>query len=278
MRTMMQTRKNRNPSEHMKFSFRQEGETIELYVYDDITKGGYDWWEDKQIEGTVDQVRNLLEENPDAKRMNIYINSNGGDVFECYAIMSMLERHKSYKTAYIDGLAASAASLLPMACNKIVMAPYASLMIHNMWTFTWGDANALREMADTLDKLMESNRAKYMERFRGTEDELKAMMDAETFLSAKDAMELGLCDEIAQKNGDDIENPDEDDDVDHKDESDEEEAPDDSESEADGGETSADDEGEADAESDEDESQEDEDEKKQKSRVSFFEKFKNKGD
>ena len=272
MKSMMQTRKNRNPSEHMKFSFRQEGDTIDFYVYDDIAKSGYDWWTDKEEVGTVDQVRELLENNPDAKRMNIYINSNGGDVFECYAVMSILERHKSYKTAYIDGLAASAASLLPMACNKIVMASYASIMIHNMWTMTWGDANALREMADTLDKLMESNRAKYMERFKGTEAELKAMMDAETYLSAKECLELGLCDEIAQRNGDDIEDPDEDEDVDHIDDDSNDETNKDEDDKVDEGETSTEDSDDMVDDSDDDSDDED---KKQKSNVSFFEIFKN---
>lgn len=256
----------------MKFAFNQKGDTVELYIYDDITEGGVDLWTGKKIEGTSEQLRSLLEKNKDAKRMNIFINSNGGDVFECYAVMSLLERFKAYKTAYIDGLAASAASLLPMACDKIVMASYSSVMIHNMWTFCMGNANDLRAMADTLDKLMESNRAKYMERFKGTEEELIAMMDAETFLSAKDCFALGLCDEIAQKNGDDIEDPDEDEDVDHIDDDSNDESNKEDENKEDEGETSTED---SDDKGDESSDDSDEEDKKQKSNVSFFEIFKN---
>ena len=190
------------------FSFRQQGETLELYIYDEIKSDNdkeFNWntWSYDDPEVSAKKVREILESNGNAKALDIYVNSKGGDVFEAYAMASMIQRFAGYKTCYIDGMAASAASLIPMVCDKVVMASYASMLIHNMWTVACGNAKELRETADMLDELMKSNRQLYLSRFNAGEDKLIELMDAETWLSADEAKAYGLVDEITSKKADD---------------------------------------------------------------------------
>lgn len=198
------------------FSFRQQGETLELYIYDEIKSDKdkeFNWstWSYDDPEVSAKKVREILESNGNAKALDIYVNSNGGDVFEAYAMASMIQRFAGYKTCYIDGMAASAASLIPMVCDKVVMASYASILIHNMWTVACGNAKELRETADMLDDLMKSNRQLYLSRFNAGEEKLIELMDAETWLSAEEAKAYGLVDEITSKKAEDPGNEDEDD-------------------------------------------------------------------
>lgn len=184
------------------FSFRQSGETLELYIYDEIKSDKeFNWetWSYDEPEVSAKKVREILESNGNAKALDIYVNSNGGDVFEAYAMASLIKRFSGYKTCYIDGMAASAASLIPMVCDKVVMASYASILIHNMWTVACGNAKELRETADMLDDLMKSNRQLYLSRFNAGEDKLIELMDNETWLSADEAKAYGLVDEITSK-------------------------------------------------------------------------------
>ena len=188
------------------FSFRQSGETLELYIYDEIKSDKdkeFNWetWSYDEPEVSAKKVREILESNGNAKALDIYVNSNGGDVFEAYAMASMIQRFAGYKTCYIDGMAASAASLIPMVCDKVVMASYASILIHNMWTVACGNAKELRETADMLDDLMKSNRQLYLSRFNAGEDKLIELMDAETWMNAKEAVKLGFADEILFRDG-----------------------------------------------------------------------------
>lgn len=199
------------------FSFRQSGETLELYIYDEIKSDKdkeFNWntWSYDDPEVSAKKVREILESNSNAKALDIYVNSKGGDVFEAYAMASMIQRFAGYKTCYIDGMAASAASLIPMVCDKVVMASYASILIHNMWTITCGNAKELRETADMLDDLMKSNRQLYLSRFNAGEDKLIELMDNETWLSADEAKAYGLVDEITSKKAEEPENEDEDND------------------------------------------------------------------
>lgn len=179
----------------LKLSFKMAGDVISLFIYDEIYDGR-NWEKGKLNESSADSIRQILEDNSNAKALNIYISSNGGDVFEAYKMISILQRFKGYKTAYIDGLAASAASLIPLVCDKIIMAKYSTLMIHNAWTFAIGNSNELRQIADQMDKIMEGNRQLYMERFNESEDKLIELLNAETFLTAQECLKYGLCDQI----------------------------------------------------------------------------------
>ena len=120
---------------HKKFwSFKALDETTgELLLYGEISD--ISWWGD---EVTPKQFKEDLDALGDIDVLNVYINSPGGDVFAGQAIYSMLKRHKAQVKVYIDGLAASIASLVAMAGDKVIMPANAMMMIHNPWTWCWG--------------------------------------------------------------------------------------------------------------------------------------------
>ena len=101
--------------------------------------------------------------------------------------------------AYVDGFAYSIASIILQAADRRVMGLGTSLLIHNMWLAVAGNAEDLRKAADDLDVLMESNRQIYMEKVNITEDELIEMLNAETYLTPQQAVEMGFADEVNSK-------------------------------------------------------------------------------
>lgn len=184
-----------------RMGFKQAaGDSLDVYLYGHIEPSYYDYWEGVEVEGNSSDYfkRILFDENPHAKQINLFINSGGGDVFEGTAMANMLRRHPAKVTAVIDGFACSIASVIAMAADDVYMPNNASMMIHNMWTWTVGNALELRKMADDLDKLMEANRTIYLDKAgdKLTEEELIAMLDAETWLTAKECVDLGFCDEL----------------------------------------------------------------------------------
>jgi ATP-dependent Clp protease protease subunit len=128
--------------------------------------------------------------------ITVRINSGGGDVFAGVAIHSMLKRHQANVTVYIDGLAASIASIIAMAGDKVIMPKGSMMMIHNPWSFTGGDANDFRKMADTLDAIRDSMIPIYADKTGMTSEEIIALLDAETWLSAEEAVEMGFATEV----------------------------------------------------------------------------------
>lgn len=117
-----------------------------VYLYGTI---GQDWWGEGNSALQFAQDLDTLA----PRDIELRVNSEGGDVFEGYAIYSALNRYPGRVTAFVDGLAASAASFLIMAANEVVMGQASFLMIHNAWTITWGNASELREVADRLDAI-----------------------------------------------------------------------------------------------------------------------------
>lgn len=182
------------------YRFEQKGTVHKLYIYDNVTAyGEFNWetWEYDESETSANYFRKQLEEIPEAGNIELHINSNGGDVKEGIAIYNMLKQHKANKTCFVDGFAYSIASVICMACDKIIMGLGTSMLIHNMAAYVYGNATQLRKMADDLDVLMESNRKIYMERAKNlTEEQLADMMDRETFLTPEQCLEYGFCDEI----------------------------------------------------------------------------------
>lgn len=184
----------------LKYDFRQQApETLDIYLYSDVEPAYTDWWTgERQDEGSTEAFRRQLDEHPDAKRINLYVNSYGGDVKEGYGIYAILKRHAAKKVAYVDGIAASIASIICMAADEVVMYKNSVMIIHNMGMGVFGNANELRKAADDLDKMMEGNRQIYLDKAgdKLTEEQLTEMLDAETTLSAADALAYGLCDVI----------------------------------------------------------------------------------
>lgn len=145
-------------------------------------------------------VRMALDEASDGD-LELRINSGGGDVFEGQAIYSLLE---SWKTTtgnrvivYIDGIAASVASVIAMAGSEIQMSSNALMMIHNPWTpAAVGGADDLRDLANVLDKIRETIVTVYETRSGIDRDAIGLMMDEETWFTAAEAVNFGFADQI----------------------------------------------------------------------------------
>lgn len=176
------------------WSFKaQDEKTGELMLYGEISECS--WWGD---EVTPKQFKEDLDALGDIDTLNVFINSPGGDVFAGQAIYSMLKRHKATVNVYIDGLAASIASLITMAGDKVIMPQNAMMMVHNPWTIAVGNATDFRKMADDMDKIRDSMVTTYEARSALTKEEILSLLDAETWLSAEDCLEYGFADEIEE--------------------------------------------------------------------------------
>lgn len=181
--------KMKNLSFQMKAN--QDKDFDELYILEDI--GESEVFKEYGAGRLVEELAKCTKEN-----LTVHINSSGGDVFSGVAILNTLKSSGKNVTVIVDGIAASAASLIAMAGNTIKMHKSSMLMIHNCWTIAMGNAKALRETADKMDKIMDSQKDVYVERSGGklTREKLTELLDAETYLSAKEAKAYGLCDEI----------------------------------------------------------------------------------
>ena len=159
-----------------------------IYIFGDIVS-----WElfesDVSSYSLVKEIESLPE---DIETINVYINSYGGEVAEGLAIYNVLRRHKAKVKTYSDGFACSAASVVFMAGDERIMSNASLLMIHNAWLLTWGDQNELRKDADDLETINAATIQAYMNHVSISEDELKTMLDAETWISAADALEMGF--------------------------------------------------------------------------------------
>lgn len=149
------------------------------------------WWGD---EVTPAQFRADLAAHPGD--LTVYINSPGGDVVAGSLIYSMLREHNGKITVRIDGLAASAASVVAMAGDRVEMAPTAYMMIHNAATIALGNKADMQAAADMLAEVDRGIRTAYALKTGKSERELAKMMDAETWMSAPKALEDGFCDAI----------------------------------------------------------------------------------
>lgn len=166
----------------------------EIFIYSDI---GYDWWEDKS---TAQLFAEELKNLGDVSSIDLHINSNGGDVFDGQAIHTLIKNHKGFVTAYIDGLAASIATVIAMGADKVIMPKNAMMMIHNAWTGLYGNANDLRKMADDLDHINDTIVNTYLAKVKDKTDEatIRELMDKESWLNAEECLSLGLCDEVSE--------------------------------------------------------------------------------
>ncbi|KMY59963.1 head maturation protease, ClpP-related [Geobacillus stearothermophilus] len=169
--------------------------SADIFIYGDIVS--YQW---DETDTSAASFKKDLDAVGDVDTINLYINSPGGNVFEGVAIHNMLKRHKAKINVYVDALAASIASVIAMAGDTIHMPKNAMLMIHNPWTWTYGNAAELRKVADDLDRIGNSIKQTYLQKAgdKLTEEKLQEMLDAETWLSADEAYEHGLCDVVLE--------------------------------------------------------------------------------
>ncbi len=180
-------------------ALRGEGARGSLYVYEQIGKS---WWDGSGV--TAKMVADALAELKAAgtRAIDIFVNSPGGNIFEAKAIYAELRRFDGERKVHVDGIAASAASFVAMAGDRIITAPAATWMIHDVWSWGVGNAAELRKLADVLE-LESSNFAEvYASRSKSKLEDVKAWMQAETWMNAKTALERGFTDEIAEANPD----------------------------------------------------------------------------
>ena len=180
-------------------------DTLDLYIYGTVESDWYNLWGELQrSETSANHFRQELEKHPNAAQINVYINSNGGSVFEGTAIYNQLRRHPAHKTVYVDGFACSIASVIAMAGDTVVMPRNTMMMVHNMLLGVCGNAAELRKAADDLDTINAAGRQAYLTKSNGkiTEEQLIALMDAETWLTAEQCIAYGLADEYAEADAD----------------------------------------------------------------------------
>lgn len=166
----------------------EDGTTADLDIYGDISSC---WWDDDAM--SASKLSKQLDELGDVSQINVHINSYGGEVAEGLAIYSALRRHKARVRTTCDGFACSIASVIFMAGDERLMSDASLLMIHNAWTSAWGvNAADLRKLADDMDSITSASKSAYMARVSITEDELTELMDAETWISPADAVDMGF--------------------------------------------------------------------------------------
>ena|SRR5690606_2519000 len=170
----------------------QADDRAEILIYDEI---GVDPWTGGGIaaERFVTDLQAIK-----APHIDVRINSVGGSVFEGNAIYNALVRHPARVETYIDGIAASIASVIAMAGERIHIAANAFIMIHNPHGVVWGEAADMRKMADTLDTIRGSLVGTYARRTGLDAAQIEAWMDAETWFNAEEAVEHGFADEIIE--------------------------------------------------------------------------------
>ncbi|MBO8169970.1 MAG: Clp protease ClpP [Thermoanaerobacteraceae bacterium] len=173
------------------FRAQEDLKVGELLLYGVISN--YSWWDD---EISPKQFKEDLDALGDVDEINVYINSDGGDVFAGQAIYSMLKRHKAKINVYVDGLAASIASVVAMAGDVVYMPRNSMMMVHNPWTIGIGTAEDFRKLADDLDKARESIIVAYEDKSGLEREKIIELLDAETWMTAEEAVEYGFADEI----------------------------------------------------------------------------------
>lgn len=175
-------------SKKMYYSLFQNEDAAVLNIFGDITS--YAWEDFGEMSNVL--LSKKLEELGDVSVIDVYINSYGGEVAEGLAIYNALKRHKAKIRTHVDGFACSIASVIFMAGDERIMPNTSCLMIHNPWLCTSGNANELRKQAEDLEVIGECSINAYMEHLNITVDELKQLLDNETWLSPSEAIEMGF--------------------------------------------------------------------------------------
>ena len=164
-------------------------DTAEISIYDEIGFWGV---------SAASFAQDLKDCGNNIKQINLHIHSPGGDVFDGIAIYNLLKNHPANVTVYIDGLAASMASVIAMAGDEVIMPENAMMMIHKPWGIQGGDAEDMRKYADLLDKVENTLIPAYASKTGKTPEELAEMLSAETWLNGKECVEQGFANKLAE--------------------------------------------------------------------------------
>jgi len=160
---------------------------VDVYIFNDIGTFGV------SAQSFVEEIKEY-----EGKELAIHINSLGGEVFEGMAIYSIIQRRKAKTTVYIEGIAASIASVIALAADEVIMSENSLLIIHNAWGGSNGDADEMRKQADVLDKITNEIAEIYVKKTNLPYNEIESMMGEETWLTAEEAVALGFADSISK--------------------------------------------------------------------------------
>ena len=172
----------------------QEGKTTERVLSIDGEIAEYSWWGDE-----VTPAKFRQELNADRGPVTVWINSYGGDVYAAAQIYNMMRDYPGKITVKIDGIAASAASVIAMAGDEVLMSPVSTMMIHNPWTIAVGDEHDMAKVQEQLKVCKKTIINAYVQKTGKTEEEISELMDDETFFEAYWAIENHFADGIIER-------------------------------------------------------------------------------
>lgn len=169
-----------------------DGAKASFRLFDPIDSWG-EWWgmSAKEFAQAIDDLPASVTE------IELLINSPGGDAFDGLAMVNVLRAHRARKVAVVQGIAASAASFIACAADETIMAPDSTMMIHKSWGLCVGNADDMIAQAELLEHVDGHQVSIYTAKSGKPEDEIRALMAAETFFTAAQAVEAGLADSIA---------------------------------------------------------------------------------
>lgn len=174
---------------------KSDGNIGEIYIWGDITS--MKWWDE---DVTPQDIKKALDEMGDVTKVKVSVNSYGGECDAGILIYNILDDYRKRKNisidVTIDGVAASMGGVIAMVGDKVTMHDNAILMLHKPMGVALGNSDEMRKQADVLDKYEQRLINIFMSRFKGTEDELKEIISAETWYLADEAKERGFVDEV----------------------------------------------------------------------------------
>ena len=162
------------------------GETADIYIFDEIGTYGV------TAQDFISEIKGLKD-----MPINLRINSLGGDVFDGMAMYNVIKRREAKTTVYIEGIAASIATIIALGADEVIMAENSLFMIHNAWGGASGEAKDMRKTAETLEKITSELTDIYVKKTGLSYDTLAEMMDEESWLNADEAFALGFIDTIS---------------------------------------------------------------------------------
>lgn len=168
----------------------EDEKVTEITIYGVIGDG---WFSDSFSANDIDRALNNAGDND----IIINLNSPGGDAFDGISIFNRLKRHNGKITVHVDGWACSAASIIAMAADRLVMELGSMMMIHEAGSIVWGSKKDMRKEADVLEELEEGIIDIYMTKAKESREDIRNKVDEETWFSAKNALEIGFAD-VAQ--------------------------------------------------------------------------------
>ena len=185
-----------------------DGKKAELTMYGEIVESQpVDWWTGEKIDGQFIILKDFLadlETIKECESIVIHLNSVGGDAFSAMAIHNRLRELKADKTCIVDGVAMSGGSLIMCACDTVKVNPSSIVMIHDCWTVVWDRFNAVsaKKMADELSVIDNSQAEIYVRKTGKTMEEIRSLMDKDTYMSGREAVKEGFADELLEDEAD----------------------------------------------------------------------------